>query len=102
VELLMEFGIGSVVTIDNYSEQYVITGIKNYEDSGSCSYDRTYIVMKLEDIENKDYITQDEGIQIECKGTRLPLHKVENIAPFKLTKEIRYKVERMKAKIIYE
>jgi ABC-type sugar transport system substrate-binding protein len=51
-----------------------------------------------------DYIKENEGIKIECRGTTLPLHEVDDVAPFKITKEVKYKVERMKAKTftVYE
>jgi hypothetical protein len=100
VEKLMGLGIGNIVTIDNYSGQYVITGMENHERLGDCSYSREYYVMELNDIENKDYIKENEGIKIECRGTTLPLHEVDNVAPFRITKEIKYKVERMKAKTL--
>lgn len=96
----MEFGIGSIVKIEKYSGEYVIIGMENHERLGDCSYSRDYNVMKVSDLENKDYINENEGTKIECRGTTLPFTKVDNIAPFRLTKEVRYKVDRMKAKTI--
>jgi hypothetical protein len=100
VELLMEFEIGSIVKIEKYSGEYVIIGMENYEDYGSCSYNRNYYVMKLSDVENKNYINENQGTKIKCRGTTLPFTKVNNIAPFKFIKEVRYKVDRMQAKTI--
>ena len=98
--------IGSIVTYDLYDkdEMYVITGMKNYEDIGSCFYARDYYIMHLEEIETRDYIKENEGIEIQVRGMKIPFTLVEDVAPFKIIKEVRCKVERMKPKtiIVYE
>lgn len=96
----MEPKIGSVVMVHDFNEPVVITGMKSYEDFGSCSLSRDYYVMLLRDIETKDYIKENEGVQIEVRGTSLPFVIVEDIAPFKIIKEVRYKVERMVPKVV--
>ena len=96
----MDIRVGSVVHYNDSKDKYVVTGIKNYEDYGSMSYDRYYYLLGLKFMEDKGFIEENEGIEVEVRGTTLPFTIAKDEAPFKITKEIRYRVERMKPKTI--
>ena len=92
--------LGSVVKFNN--EKYVITGFKNYETVGSCSYDRDYYLLPLNEMINKTKIKENEGIKVEVRGMpkQFPLEEIKDEAPFELTKQINYIVRRKQPKTI--
>jgi hypothetical protein len=96
--------IGDIVNYNDSEDIYVITGINNWEGVESTCYNRQYFVIPLSEIEDKEYINEYEGLQIDVKGTVFPFTNVEGVVPFRLTKEVRYKVERKipKTIVVYE
>lgn len=94
-----ELEIGELVY--NNDIPMVVLDLKNYEDMGSCSYDRKYKLCTLEEIQNKDYILDDIGMWIQVKGISFPdIKRVEGISPFEINKITAYKIRQKQAKTI--
>lgn len=91
------FRIGDVVQI--YKAPYVLLDMKNYENAGSCSYDRKYLACSLDYIEkHAGSVTETDldlhSLWISVKGLHFPDWKlisrdafsIEKVECFKITK----------------
>ena len=78
--------IGDVVKDNSYS--VVVVDMKNYENTGSCSYDRKYLLCDLEYLEqNQGIVTMSDleqhGRWVTILGTKSPyIEKVTDVTPF--------------------
>ena len=78
--------IGDVVKDNGYS--VVVVDMKNYENMGSCSYDRKYLLCDLEYLkQNQGIVTMSDleqhGRWVTIRGTEFPyIEKVTDVAPF--------------------
>lgn len=100
--------IGDVVKDNGYS--VVVVDTINYENVGSCSYDRKYLLCDLEYLEqNQGIITMSDlerhGRWVIIRGNEFPyIEKVANVVPFSVEniecRMIRQKVP--KTTIVYE
>jgi len=96
--------MGSIVTIEDWSGQYVVVGCDIREDMASMAYDRDCYLMPLEQFEKLEYYIPGQNLTHKVNVTgifpRPHITVVEDVAPFKLTRELRYKIERKKPKVI--
>ena len=79
--------IGDVVIYNGY--QAVVVDLKNYENIGSCSYNREYLLCNLEYIEkNQGIVTMSDlkqhGIWVTYYGTKIPDIKKVDTAQFSI------------------
>jgi hypothetical protein len=90
--------IGDVVYNQDGDLPLVIIGLRNFEDAGSLSYSRDYVVIALDDMVEKvakdGFVKLDDGFVIKVRASKLPFSQVVGEAPFELTQEIRYLVRR--------
>lgn len=94
-------GIGDVVYYNGGSYPYVIYSITNYEDYGSCCYDRDYQLIPLECLKDGEEINYSELWTVSVKGvTRLPFKIVEGETPYKFNKIVKVIANKKKAKSI--
>jgi len=77
--------IGKVVTIEGKKGKYVVLDHKSNEDYGSCSYDREFRIVPLEEIAGKGEIDVTAGEVFKLRGTKFTVHVLEDEAPFELT-----------------
>lgn len=95
--------VGDVVTIDD-GEPMVVTRIKNYEDVGSCGYNREYILCDEKVMRNLDRLVTSNQLQtrfVECRGTNfLDFKKVEDIAPYEIQRVEAFLIRRKEPKTI--
>lgn len=106
--------LGRIITVGDDTTQYVVVGYKDNSSYGDCSYNETYKLIKVEHLENEEFLTEDvinndrtgKVFRVHVTGIeRTPsINEVKNVAPFELTKEVRYYVRRKEAKqvTIYE
>lgn len=93
--------IGDVIL--NNGMQFVVIDYKSYEDMGSLSFDRKYKICLYEELVDKEIIDLDSnlGYWIEVRGVSFPdIEKVEDIAPFVITKVNYAKVKQKQGKTI--
>ena len=90
--------LGSVVKYNN--EKYVITGFKNWETTGSCTYERDYYLLPLDDMVNRTQITENEGTKVEVRGIPkpFPLEEIKDEPPFEFRKKVFFTVRRKQPK----
>jgi len=97
-----ELKIGEVVY--NNDMPMVVLDCKNREDIGACSYDRSYKLCLLEELKDGLFTPEDFeklGYIIEIRGMSFPdIKRVENVAPFEITKVTSYRIRQKQAKII--
>lgn len=79
--------IGDVIKDNGYP--VVIVALKNYEDIGSCSYNRKYLLCDLEYLKkNQGIVTmsdlEEHGRWIRVCGTKFPVIEKVNVAPFSI------------------
>ena len=65
----------------------VVVDLKNYENSGSCSYDRKYLLCDLKYLQNNHGIVtmsdlEQHGRWVTIRGTEFPIIEKVDIAPF--------------------
>lgn len=89
-----ELKIGEVVY--NNDMKMVVLDCKNREDIGSCSYDRSYKLCLLEELEDGLFTPEDFeklGYRVDIRGTSFPyIKRVEGVAPFEITKVTSYRI----------
>ena len=94
--------VGEVIY--NNDMKMVAISCVNREDSSSCSYDRTYKLCLLEELENGLYTPEDFeklGHRMDVKGTSFPdIKRVEGVAPFEIVKVTSYMVRQKQAKTV--
>ena len=79
--------IGDVVKDNGYS--VVVVDMNNYENIGSCSYDRKYLLCDLEYLEqNQGIVTMSDleqhGRWVTIRGTEFPYIEKVDAAPFSI------------------
>ena len=79
--------IGDVVKDNGYP--VVVVDLKNYENVGSCSYDRKYLLCDLEYLENNQGIItmsdlEQHGRWVTIRGTEFPVIEKVDTAPFSI------------------
>ena len=80
-------GIGDVVKDNDYP--VVVVDLKNYENVGSCSYDRKYLLCDLGYLENNQGIItmsdlEKHGRWVTIRGTEFPVIEKVDTAPFSI------------------
>lgn len=94
----MQVALGTIVEIDGYEGKYVVVGYKDHSGFGDMSYNETWHVLPLEDVERRDFVVLGEGVVVLVRGEedRVPNIKIlKDIPPFILTKETRYNIKRL-------
>lgn len=79
--------IGDVVKDNGYP--VVVVDLKNYENIGSCSYDRKYLLCDLEYLEkNQGIVTMSDleqhGRWVYVCGTEFPVIEKIDVTPFSI------------------
>lgn len=96
--------IGDVI-LDN-GVPHVVICIESYEDVGSCSYDRKYLLCSEDYIKNNQGDSKRSDIEkygrwLIIKGTHFPdIQKVNDIAPYNINKIDAYSINQKVAKTI--
>ena len=94
--------VGEVIY--NNDMKMVVISCVNREDSSSCSYDRTYKLCLLEELESGLYSEENFeklGHRMDVRGTSFPdIKRLENVAPFEIMKVTSYMVRQKQAKTI--
>lgn len=79
--------IGKIV--EYKSEKYVVIGFDNWEDCGSCGYDRNYYLIPLNEFDEDGLFRKDDCLRVHVGGTTNPVKVLEDKAPYVLEKVIR-------------
>lgn len=95
--------VGEVVY--NNDMPMVVIAQKIREDISSMSYDRSYKLCSLTELENKEIISEEDfdklGMWVDVKGTEFPdIKRVENVAPFNIKPTKVYRIKQKQAKTI--
>jgi len=97
-----ELKIGEVVY--NNDMPMVVIDMENNEDIDACSYDRTYKLCLLEELKDGLFTQEDFeklGYTVEIRGVSFPdIKRVENVAPFEITKVTSYRIRQKQAKTV--
>ena len=101
---MSDFGIGNVVKIENYSGLYVVVSVKRREDLGSMSYDRDYFVVPLTVVKEGGILKELDFEKVSVSGIDMTpkITKVETEVPYRVQKEVTYRLLPMKPKVVYE
>lgn len=87
--------VGDVcVLLSKPNEKFIIVAERNYENCGSCSFERDYTVIKLNKVLDLQYISQKDCYLIKVRSTSFPIKVLEDEASFDLKREIRYEIMR--------
>lgn len=102
-----KLNIGEVVL--NNDIPMIVLDFQNRESRESMSYDRSYKLCSLEELEGLNLISAEEfdklGMWIQVKGTKFPdIQRVKDVAPFEISKVTSYRIRQKQAKtvVVYE
>jgi Zn ribbon nucleic-acid-binding protein len=96
--------IGDVVLDNGFP--VVVVNMINYEDCGSCGYDRKYLLCKEEYLKNNQGIVtikdlEQHGRWVSINGSVFPdIQKVDAIAPYNINKIECVKISQKVAKTV--
>lgn len=96
--------VGDVVLYNGFPN--VVVSMQSYEDYGSCSYDRRYLLCKEEYIKNnqgdiKFSELKRHGEWLSFKGSSFPeIQKIDDIAPYNIDKIDVYSIIQKVAKMV--
>lgn len=99
---LTDVKVGEI--IQNNDLKMVVLKIRNYEDMGSCAYDRIYTLCTLDELEEVSTLTNKEfrelGYDVKLTGTSVPMVLKYDEAPFEIEETKAYRIRRKQEKLI--